>query len=201
MFFFLRRQRHFALLIVLGCLLFITSVLPIRLAVAKILAPEPQAIFMLGGGSEREEATALFAYHYPELDVWISSGASPEKSREIFTEAGVTIERVHLDYRAVDTVTNFTTMVEVFQQQGIHHVYLLTSEFHMARSRTLATLIFGFHGIIVTPIPISDSKNTEAKLKIIRDAIRAIVWLITGHSGSSLHNPDHRLREYLSAPV
>jgi len=201
MFFFLRRQRYFSLLIVIGCLLFITGLLPIRLAVAKILAPQPQAILMLGGSWEREEATALFARRYPELPIWISSGTFPERVQTIFTRAGISMDRVHLDYRAVDTVTNFTTMVEVFQAQGIHHVYLLTSEFHMARSRVLATLILGVRGIIVTPIAISDSNGSEPRLKIIRDTIRAIVWLITGKSGASLHNFDYRLREDLFAPL
>jgi len=69
----------------------------------------------------------------------------------------------------------------------------LTEKAKLFKREVLATLIFGFHGIFVTPIPISDSQKLEPRLKIFRDAIRAIVWLITGHSGSSLHNPDYRL--------
>lgn len=181
-----RQKRYFWLLIVLGMFLVSSSVLPLRLTIAHVLAPQPQGIFLLGGGHGREVAAARFAKSYPELEVWISSGSSPDRAKAIFTEMGISMERVHLDDRATDTVTNFTTMVSVFQEQDIHHVYLLTSEFHMARSRTLATLIFGFHGIIVTPIPIPDGKPSEPWFKIVRDGFRAILWIITGYSGANL---------------
>lgn len=197
--FFRRRKRYFyCLLLILGALICFSSILPIRIAITHLLAPEPQAIFMLGGGWGRERVTALFAQSHPELEVWLSGGVQRERIEAIFTEAGVTMERVHLDYRALDTVTNFTTMVDVFKEAKINHVYLLTSEFHMARSRTIATIVFGFHGIIITPIPIPDQQKSEPWLKIPRDAFRAIVWVITGHSGSSLHSFYRHLREYLS---
>ncbi|NBD15061.1 MAG: hypothetical protein GVY04_02610 [Cyanobacteria bacterium] len=44
MFYFLCRQCYFSLLIVMGCLLFLTGLLSIYLAVATVLAPQPQAI-------------------------------------------------------------------------------------------------------------------------------------------------------------
>jgi uncharacterized SAM-binding protein YcdF (DUF218 family) len=169
---------------ILGMLLLSSSMLPIHLAIAHILAPQPQGIFLLGGGHEREVATARFAKAHPELEVWISSGSNPERVEAIFTRFGIPMERVHLDYRAQDTVTNFTSMVSVFHKQDLHHLFLLTSDFHMARSRTLATLIFGFHSIVVTPIPIADQRESEPWFKLVRDSIRAIVWIITGYSGA-----------------
>lgn len=75
-----------------------------------------QAILVLGGGEDREEFAAQFAEFHPVLKIWVSSGSPPNKSRAIFQDAGIADSRVYLDYRATDTVTNFTTLVRVFQQ-------------------------------------------------------------------------------------
>lgn len=99
--------------------------------------PIPQAIFVLGGGQSREVFAAKLAHQYPGLEVWISSGSPHETATEIFNEAGISLSRLHLDYRATDTVTNFTTMVEVFRQRNIEHAYLVTSDYHMRRRKVI----------------------------------------------------------------
>ena len=151
--------------------------IPVKLAKVREVVPIPQAIFVLGGGQDREIAAARLAHQYPELDVWISTGSSKEKVSEIFTEAGIPLSRLHLDYRVVDTVTNFTTMVEVFQKQNIKHVYLLTSDFHMRRARAIAFFVLGSRGVNYTPVIIKTSNHQiESNLKIFRDVMR-FLWL------------------------
>lgn len=172
------------LLVLMGMVLVSKAALAFRIANTYLVAPEPEAIFLLGGGHQRERATAAFAQNHPDLEIWISSGISRKRSQPIYDQAAIPRERVHRNTQAVDTVTNFTTMVEVLKSRGIRHVYLLTSDFHMARSRTLALLIFGFHGLVVTPIPIPDQRESEPWLKTGRDAFRAILWIITGYSGA-----------------
>ncbi|MGC1309755.1 MAG: YdcF family protein [Phormidesmis sp.] len=174
---------------VLGLLLAITLYfvsMPIKLAIARQQAPVPQAIFTLGGGSDREQFTANFARQHPELDIWISTGVSPQLATDIFREAGIPISRLHLDYRAVDTVTNFTTMVQVFQQQKIQHVYLLTSDFHMKRAQAIAFLVLGSRGIAYTPISAPSGQPLESRLRVLRDRLRAILWLATGKTGAGI---------------
>ena len=95
----------------------------------------PQALLVLGGAIEREVFAAKFALNYPELPIWVSSGSNPEFAQWVFSEAGIESDRVHLDYRAVDTVTNFTTLVDELKAQGIESVYLITSDDHMRRVR------------------------------------------------------------------
>ena len=129
--------------------------IPVKLAKVREVAFIPQAIFVLGGDQDREIAAARLARQYPELDIWISTGSSKEKVSKIFTEAEIPLSRLHLDYRAVDTVTNFTTMVKVFQKQNIKHVYLLTSGFHMRRATAIACLVLGSRGIVCTTVEIS----------------------------------------------
>ncbi len=174
---------------ILGIILIFASIIPIRLAIAAHIAPQPQAILTLGGAQIREKFTAQFAQNHPTLDIWVSSGISPKLANPIFNAAGISENRFHLDYRAVDTVTNFTTLVSDFKQRQIYHLYLITSDFHMPRAKTIATFVLGSQGITFTPITISDRQPKETLIRIIRDGIRSIVWIFTGRTGASLH-PD-----------
>jgi uncharacterized SAM-binding protein YcdF (DUF218 family) len=167
-------------------LLIFLSIIPIRLAIASYQSPDPQAILTLGGGREREEFTAQFAQKHPNLDIWISSGIPPEQARSIFEAAGIPDSRLNLDYRAVDTVTNFTTLVADFKQHQIQHVYLITSDSHMPRAKAIATLVLGSQGITFTPVSIPSNDPKESTLRIIRDRSRSLLWIISGRTGASL---------------
>jgi len=160
--------------------------IPARLAIARWQAPEPQAILTLGGRSAREAFTADFARLHPALKVWVSSGLLPKDSRPIFRRDGITDDRVILDYRALDTVTNFTTLVEDLEAQKIHHVYLITSDYHMARAQAIATIVLGSHGITFTAIAVPSTKPPEDHFRIARDVARSLVWLTTGFTGANL---------------
>ncbi len=165
------------------------SFIPARLAIAYYQSPQPQAILTLGGGPEREEFTAQFAQAHPSLEIWVSSGTVPEQARAIFREAGIPAQRVHLDRRAVDTVTNFTSLVTDFNRRRIQHLYLVTSDFHIPRAKAIATVVLGSHGIAFTPVSIPSDKPPESSLHILRDIGRALLWLIAGRTGASF-NPN-----------
>jgi uncharacterized SAM-binding protein YcdF (DUF218 family) len=165
------------------------SIIPVRLAIAYSQAPSPQAIFILGGGPEREVFTAQFAKHYPSLEIWVSSGTAPEQACAIFRDAGIPPERVHLDRRAVDTVTNFTSLVADFKNLNIQHLYLITSDFHLSRAKAIATLVLGSWGIAFTPVSVPSKEPPESLLHILRDIGRTLVWMITGRTGASF-NPN-----------
>ncbi|NEO82151.1 MAG: YdcF family protein [Moorea sp. SIO4G3] len=179
----LRKMRvAFTLTILCIALTFI----PIRLGLAHLQSPTPQVILTLGGGIERETFTAEFAQKHPNLDIWVSSGVPTPQAQNIFEEAGISDQRVHLDQRAIDTVTNFTTLVQDFKTNDIHHVYLITSDFHMRRSIAIAFFVFGSHGIAFTPVAIPSQRPEESWLRVARDVGRSVVWIITGRTGASL---------------
>ncbi|GAB4171717.1 MAG: YdcF family protein [Coleofasciculaceae cyanobacterium] len=187
---FRRKRKRDCFLLLLSCvLLLLLSIIPVRLAIASYQAPNPQAILTLGGSPDREEFTAQFAQYYPSLDIWVSSGIAPEKARAVFRLSGIPDSRVHLDYRAVDTVTNFTSLVADFKRLHIQHVFLITSDFHMPRSQAIATIVFGSQGITFTPvsIPSQTSVEPESQLHILRDVGRSLLWLVTGRTGASLN--------------
>jgi uncharacterized SAM-binding protein YcdF (DUF218 family) len=171
------------------CLL---GIIPLKLAIAYYQAPYPQAILTLGGGPDRETFTAKFAQKHPFLNIWVSSGVAPDEALTIFQSAGIPTQKIHLNYQAVDTVTNFTTLVKKLQMQGIKHIYLITSQDHMPRAETIATFVLGSQGITFTPVSFVSKykKPPEPWFDIVRDLTRSIIWIVTGRSGASL-NPNY----------
>lgn len=164
------------------------SYIPVQLAIALYLAPAPQAILTLGGRTNREEFTAEFAKTHPNLDIWVSSGMEASKAKVFFAAAGIPESRVNFDYRAVDTVTNFTTLVNDFKQRHIRHLYLITSDYHMPRAKAIATIVLGSRGIAFTPVTVPSYQIPETGWRIGRDVLRSLCWLVTNRTGASLRS-------------
>lgn len=169
-------------------LVVLISFIPVRIAIAHIQAPQPQAILTLGSWLDREFFTAQFATKHPNLEIWVSSGTPPEFASPIFRAFGIPESRVHLNYRAVDTVTNFTTLVGDFKRHKIQHLYLITSEYHLTRAKAVATLILGSQGIIFTPVSVPSNEPSESGLRILRDICRSLLWIFIGRTGASLNS-------------
>jgi uncharacterized SAM-binding protein YcdF (DUF218 family) len=147
---------------------------------------QPEAVLVLGGAAERERFAAEFAKQHPDLPVWVSSGSNPEYAEWVFTEAGIDPNRIHLDYQAVDTVTNFTTLADYFKTRKIRSVYLITSDYHMPRAQVIGEIVLGSRGIDFQPIAVPSERSPEPISKVVRDAARAALWVVTGETGSNL---------------
>jgi uncharacterized SAM-binding protein YcdF (DUF218 family) len=148
---------------------------------------QPQAVLVLGGSTrhlEREKFTAKFASQHPNIPIWISGGSPPKLTQQVFAKAGVDLRRLHLNYEAVDTVTNFTTLVNDLQARGIKRVYLITSNFHMRRACVIGEIVLGSRGIEFTAVPVPSDTRSEPMEKSIRDGARAILWVATGYTGA-----------------
>ncbi len=140
----------------------------------------PQAILVLGGSPSREKFAAKFALQHPQLPIFVSSGSPEEYAQYVFDNAGVNRDRIHLDYRAVDTVTNFTVMVNELQERNITDVYVLTSDFHMPRALVIGKIVLGSKGIQMHPVTIPSEIKSENPAKSLRDGLRSVFWLVTG---------------------
>ena len=147
----------------------------------------PQAMLVLGGATEREDFAAEFARQHPELPIWVSGGSNPEYTRSVFADAGIDPNRIHIDRAAVDTVTNFTTLVDQLRARGIDSVYLITSDYHMRRAQVIGEIVFGSRDMYMKPVSVPSSRETEPILKAVRDGARAVLWVTTGHTGADLH--------------
>lgn len=174
-------------LVVFGCIGF-SSGLSLQIAIARHRAPTPQAILVLEGRTDRIRFAANFSKSHPTLPIWISGNPEGyELNQSIFRQAGVPVFRVHYDFCATDTVTNFTCNVSTLKANDIQHVYVITSDYHMLRAEAIATLVFGSHGIVITPVEVAaPGWPAESFLKIPRDCVRSLLWLLTGKSGASL---------------
>jgi uncharacterized SAM-binding protein YcdF (DUF218 family) len=153
---------------------------------------QPQAVLVLGGSTsalERERFTAEFARQHPDLPIWISSGGLGNYDnyvRRLFVKAGIDSNRLRFDEKAVDTVTNFTTMADELKDKGVNSIYLVTSDYHMRRARIVGEIVLGSRGIVVKPISVPSHKSPEPIEKSVRDGARAILWVMTGRTGSTL---------------
>lgn len=150
------------------------------------VAPTPEAFLVLGGHEERERFTAQLARKHPQLPIWISSGSPEGYAQKIFAKAGIDRDRLHFDYRASDTVTNFTTLVDELKAKGIDSVYLVTSENHMQRAKIIGDIVFGSRGIDFQPVAVPTNNPPEPIEKCLRDGARSIFWLFTGNTGAVL---------------
>ena len=148
---------------------------------------DPPVALVLGGAPEREQFAAQFAKEHPNVRIWVSSGSNPEYARWVFDQAEIPNEQWALDYQAVDTVTNFTTLVHKLEDRQIDQVYLITSDYHMRRASIVAQIVLGSRGISFKPIAIPaefDPENPETITREVRDGARSLLWVITGRTGS-----------------
>ncbi|PSP17400.1 MAG: hypothetical protein BRC58_06405 [Cyanobacteria bacterium QS_8_64_29] len=152
----------------------------------------PEAALVLGGAQAREQFAVRFARRHPQLPVWISSGSPAPYTKRLFGRAGVSPERLHLNYEAVDTVTNFTTLAADLRARGIDSVYLITSEAHMPRALAVGEIVLGRYDIAIRPVRVPSSMAPEPATKTVRDGARALLWVFTGRTGASLAIPDRR---------
>ena len=148
---------------------------------------DPTVALVLGGAPEREKFAAKFAIKHPDVEIWISSGSNPEYAQWVFEEAHVPDQQWHLDYQAVDTVTNFTTLVDQLEAKEIDQVYLITSDYHMPRASVVAQIVLGSRGIAFKPVAIPTQtapEKPETRAREVRDGVRSLFWVVTGKTGS-----------------
>ena len=171
-------------------LIFGLSFIPVRIAITLAQVPDPQAILVLNGNINRIQYAAKLWRSHPNVDIWVSASSDREAQwyGQIFAQAGIQPNQIHYDRCATDTVTNFTCTVDDFHRHQRRHLYLITSDYHMARSRSIATLVLGSRGIVVSPMSVP-SKNfpPESRWRISRDCLRSLLWIVTGRSGASLN--------------
>ena len=186
-------QRRFFWWLGLSLLVVLIGFIPVRIAVAFHQVPTPQAIFVLGGNSERTKFAGEFWLSRKDLDIWVSDFPQYlDRQKQILKKFNVPSKQLHLDGAATDTVTNFTTLVDDFVDNNLQHIYLITSDYHMRRSRVIASVVLGSRGVVVSPIAVTSSRyQSESLVRVVRDFGRSLLWIFTGRTGASL-NPDLR---------
>ena len=184
-----RKIKHNLVWLILAIALSLFSIIPAKIMIAFHQTPVSQAIFVLGGDSQRMEFAAQFWQSHKDLDIWVSDfDSNLNHNRQIFQKFGVPNEKLQFDDTATDTVTNFTTLVDDFVKHKIQHIYLITSDYHMRRSRAIASIVLGSQGIVVTPLAVPSSEDiSESLIRVVRDCGRSLLWVFSGRTGASLN--------------
>jgi uncharacterized SAM-binding protein YcdF (DUF218 family) len=143
--------------------------------------PPPQLILVLGGDVDRERVAAELAQR-DGLPVLVSGGSNPEYAHWLFDNQGLDAGRVQLDYRATDTLSNFTSVVDDLKRAKVRHVLLVTSSDHMERAMLVGRVVAGSRGIGLTPVAVPCGQRCEPEnwRKVWGDGIRASLWVLTG---------------------
>jgi len=144
--------------------------------------PPPQMILVLGGDTQREIVAARLA-HEDGLPVIVSGGSNPEYAHWLFREReGLAPDQVQLDYRARDTLGNFTSLVDDLRRARIRHALLVTSSDHMNRALLVGRIVAGSRGIRLTPVPVPCGQLcvVEGRRKVWGDGARALLWVLSG---------------------
>jgi uncharacterized SAM-binding protein YcdF (DUF218 family) len=144
--------------------------------------PPAQLILVLGGDPAREQRAAALAAR-DGLPVLVSGGSNPEYAHWLFEQRqGLPPGQVKLDYRASDTLSNFTSLVDDLSRAGIRHALLVTSSDHMERALLVGRIVAGSRGIQLTPVPVDCAERCqpEGRRKIWGDGLRAALWVLSG---------------------
>mmetsp|Transcript_4771 Transcript_4771/g.6033 ORF Transcript_4771/g.6033 Transcript_4771/m.6033 type:complete len:189 (+) Transcript_4771:285-851(+) len=136
--------------------------------------------FVLGGSKRREVAALKTCLKkFPGVPIWISGPELTQDCLEICEQEGVDPELLRVDYRAIDTLSNFTTMCQDMYTGGFKKVAIITSRYHMKRARSIAAIIMPEFKLRYVPVGIVYQANEEKEtiLKVWRDQIRAYLWV------------------------
>jgi len=146
---------------------------------------DPGIAIVLSGDYDRIHYAVKYAKKNKSIPIWISGTESDLFSlEEILEQAKLPKERFTIKPCAVDTVTNFTCIVNELTQQRFKHILLITSDYHMQRAIFAGNIVLGSRKIAITSQVVSSELNqTEPKWKLTRDSFRAAAWVATGYIG------------------
>jgi hypothetical protein len=130
----------------------------------------PGTFLILGGSKNRElECAKLLKDVLSSRSgghIILSSGSTNQL--ELAAAANIVPQLVHIDRRAVDTLTNFTSLVKDLRRSGCKSVAIVTSQSHMKRAYPIALIVFGSYGISTVKMECSDiyGKRVESRHSI-----------------------------------
>ena len=187
--FILLRQRF--LLAVLSVLCFTLGIWMLNNAVILHAASQKPvgAILVLGGSITREIYVAELAKQDPQIPIIISGGSKDPCILLIFRRANATMQNVWLEKCAKNTFENFYFSLPILSQWKVDKVKLITSPTHLPRSKWMAQIILGSHGIWVEPDIVKElgiPGNRESIVKTFWGVTRSIIWAFISH----FYSPD-----------
>ncbi len=140
-----------------------------------------EALFVLGGGIHREMYVAQLAKQHSDIRILISQGSEDPCIWLMFQREQAPISQVWLEKCADSTFDNFYFNIPLLQKWGVRKVKLITSASHTPRSKWMAQILLGAHGIWVEADILAEEGtpgNRESPLKMGLDLTRSLVWAV-----------------------
>jgi len=143
-----------------------------------------RAILHLGGNSTRIETTIEMVKQWPDALVILGTVENPVECFTRLRIAGVNRNRIIFDFRAWDTVTNFTVVRRILKEFKVEQLCIVTDTFHMRRSMLIARIVYFANSTIkeISAAYHQDPAMVHAKDTVLRttvDVLRAVIWATT----------------------
>lgn len=140
-------------------------------------------ILELGGNPARLYEVVAIAQAQENTKIIVSTESSPDYVVQFLKGAGITRDRFVLDFKAWDTVTNFTKTIKLIKSYKPRKLYVVTDKFHMRRSMVIANAVYFLSGIqlIAKPYLGSEPHDPEPDKLVRDDQFRAWLWRLTGY--------------------
>ena len=153
-------------------------------------------VVILGGDKLRECAAARSAAALPQVRlVLLSSGAAtPSDLMSELAAASRHDVSVFEDRRAIDTLSNCTSLAPDIAKAGITQCMLCTACAHARRAGAVGKLIFGAMGVRVRMRTVETGEPHEGMVRCLRDVFRAILWVAAGIDFSGIAATLHSSR-------
>ena len=141
-----------------------------------------KVIISLGGNIARLDKAIELTRENPGSFLLVSSKGDPAALMQKIQASGLNPSRVSLNYLAWDTVTNFTNTKPVVDSLSPDELMVVTDGFHMLRSMTIARLVYFGSKTAVTAHPSSPKDREESKKLVLLDALRSVLFRLTGQT-------------------
>lgn len=155
-----------------------------------------KVILELGGNIARMDKAIELMQANPGAWLIVSSEGDPVACMQKLKDAGVDPARTMLDYKAWDTVTNFTNTKPLVESLKPDELMVVTDGFHMLRAMTIARLVYRGASFRITPHPSSPKDHDESKKLVLLDASRALLFSLTGQTIYDQKVYDDRIQYY-----
>ena len=138
-------------------------------------------ILELGGNVNRMNKAIKLAKVHPDTLIIVSSEGVPDVVVSLVDNAGISRDRLLLDYNAWDTVTNFTATYKLIKSFEPKKLYVVTDKFHMRRSMAIADAVYFRRVVELIPSIYESTHPVEPIKLVIEDFLRASLWRTTGY--------------------
>ena len=143
---------------------------------------------ILGGSRARELAAARLLAPFAKAIILSSGALTQDELCAAVRDAGGQ-GQCRCDRTALDTVTNFTSLVAGLVAANVKSTAVVTDAAHYRRAIAVGRIVLGWSGICVhglrTP-SLAIEPSAESIVRVVRDVLRAILWVFTGLDGTAL---------------